>query len=152
MRSWYEGFAATAHAFGLGRYQVPAWVPNTARVMALAEYARDQGALPALRERAMVAYWEEQWNLDGDEALGALAEAVGLDVTAALRASTSKRYAQRVQRARLKALEKGVRAVPAVDFGAGGVVVGAQRDEVFFAAARRAAAEGAPAKKPRRRK
>jgi predicted DsbA family dithiol-disulfide isomerase len=149
VRSWYEGFATMAHAFGLTQYQVPSWVPNTTRVMALAEYARAQGRLEPFRVRAMQVYWEEQWNLDDDEALGALAAEVGLDVTKALRASRSKRYADKVQRARQAALAKGVRAVPAVDFGDAGLVVGAQRDEVFVEAARRA---GAKARAERRRR
>lgn len=135
VRGWYEAFAAQAHAFGLPAYQVPAWVPNAGRVSALAEYARAQGRLDALRARAMVAYWEEGRDLDGREALGALAAEAGLDVARALRACTSKKYAQVVEKKRAAAAERGVRGVPAVDFGGDVWVVGAQPYEVFFRAA-----------------
>lgn len=133
-RGWYEAFAARAHELGLTQYQVPRWVPATAHIMALAEYARAKGRLDALRAIAMRSYWEEQGDLDGDQALGALAAAAGLTSSRALAAARSKKWQAVVRRKRTLAVERGVHAVPAVDFG-GVWVVGAQDDGPFWRAA-----------------
>lgn len=135
VRSWYVAFAGRAAELGLTPYRVPSWVPDTTHVMALAEYAREKGVLETFRERAHVSYWEEEQNLDGDEALGALARACGLDVKRALAAARSKKRQALVKRKRALALDRGVAAVPAVDFGHGIWVMGARDDGVFWRAA-----------------
>lgn len=135
VRAWYEDFTETAHHFGLKSYRVPVWLPNTNRLMALAEFARDAGKLEAFRERAMKSYWEEERSLDGDDELAELATSAGLDATAALDALEA--LAPRVLKIRQDARRAGVGGVPRVDFGAE-QIVGAQPDEVFTAAAHRA--------------
>jgi len=145
VRSWYEEFTSVAHAFGLTNYRVPSWVPNMRHVLSLMEYARSKNKLDAFREHALINYWEQEWNLDGDEALAELARLAGLPVKAALKASTSKQWWAKVQSARKRAVKKGVHAVPALDFGQGGLVVGAQRYEVYLSAAAQTLANRSPA-------
>lgn len=148
--SWYEAFGDRARELGLSNYQVPSWVPDTARVMSLAEFARSKGVLEAFRERAMISYWEERRNLDGDEALGALAREAGLDPAKALAAARQAKWRDVVIDKRRAAYERGVSAVPAVDFGNGIWVVGAQDDGVFWRAAIAASKHAkVAAKKPR---
>lgn len=144
--SWYEAFALRADELGLTSYRVPSWVPDTRHVMALAEFARSEGVLEAFRDRAMVSYWEEQRNLDGELELGELALEAGLDPRAAVEASRSDRWWEIVVAKRKAAIDQGVHAVPAVDFGNGIWVVGAQDDGIFWRAAL-AAEKHAPRKR-----
>lgn len=138
--TWYEEFTSVAHAFGLMNYRVPSWVPNMRHVLSLMEYARSKNKLDVFREHALISYWEEGGHLDGEAPLAELARRAGLPVKAALKACTSKAWWAKVQSARKSAVKKGVHAVPALDFGQGGLIVGAQRYEVFLGAMARALA------------
>jgi predicted DsbA family dithiol-disulfide isomerase len=121
---------------------VPEHLSNTRRALAMAEYARDQGALDAFRNRATRGYWVEARDLEKDADLSVIASEAGLDARAALEASLSPEYLGRVSRTREEGMDRMVSGVPTLFLG-GMPVVGCQRYETFAMIAERAVARAA---------
>jgi predicted DsbA family dithiol-disulfide isomerase len=134
----------------VGEIVHPERIPNTRRVLAIAEYARAQGKLDEFRRAGMEAHWRHEKDLEGDDDLRAIAEIVGLDGAAAVAAADDPRYAAEVEAKLAESHATGVTGIPTFIFeGADGqeVVVGCQPYEVLAAAAARAGARrrGVPA-------
>jgi predicted DsbA family dithiol-disulfide isomerase len=128
-----------AARFGVTGIVHPLRLPNTRRVLAMAEYARAEGKLEAFRKAGMEAHWRGGNFLETDEDLGAVAASVGLDPAAALAAADSERYRADVERKIGEAARAGVSGIPTFFIG-DEVVVGCQPYEVLAAAADRAGA------------
>jgi predicted DsbA family dithiol-disulfide isomerase len=129
-----------AARFGVTGIVHPDRIPNTRRVLAMAEYARAQGKLDEFRRAGMEAHWRHGKDLESDDDLRAIAESVGLDGAAALAASDDQRYVAEVDRKLAEAAEHGVTGIPTFFIG-DEVVVGCQPYEVLAAAADRAGAK-----------
>jgi predicted DsbA family dithiol-disulfide isomerase len=112
---------------------------NTRRVLGLAEWARDQGRLPAFREAAMAAYWTQGEDLESPEVLARLAEQAGLPAREALAVLDAPEYQARVDALRAEGLAAGVTGIPTAFIGPLRVV-GAQPYEVYVEAVLRAGA------------
>ncbi len=117
----------------------PARISNTRAALAAAEYARDHSKLDAFWEAAMHAHWRDGQDLEDDEVLGALASDVGLDAKAAVEASRSSEYIERVDQLGVRAGEASVSGIPAFLFPEERIV-GCQPYERLAAAAERAGA------------
>jgi len=136
MREHLKGFAAE---FGVKDMGQPDRLSNTRRVLAMAEYARDQGKLDAFRTAAMEAHWQRGKDLEDEQDLRGVAETVGLDVEAAVRAGTDPAFLARVDEIRREANERGVSGIPTFFIGEQ-LVVGCQPYEQLAGAAVRAGA------------
>jgi predicted DsbA family dithiol-disulfide isomerase len=133
-RAQFRGFA---ESFGVTDFVEVDHVPNTVRVLALCEHARDQGKLEELRLAAMRAHWREGRDLGSDDVLRALAEEAGLDGDVALAAADSEEMQARVEATRRSANRMGVSGIPTYIFHdgeKGAVVVGCQPYEVLMRA------------------
>lgn len=115
-----EHLLTFARSFGIDDMQQQAHVPNTRRVIALAEYARDQGRLDEARAIGMDAYWRHGKNLEDDAVLREIAVAAGLDGDAALAATKDPAYLDRIDARREEAESIGVTGIPTF-------VIGSQR-------------------------
>jgi predicted DsbA family dithiol-disulfide isomerase len=129
-----------AERFGVTGIVHPERLPNTRRVLAMAEHARAEGKLEAFRKAGMEAHWRGGNFLETDEDLRAVAESVGLDADAALAAADSPRFQAEVDRKLAEAAEDGVTGIPTFFIG-DEAVVGCQPYEVLAAAADRAGAK-----------
>lgn len=133
-----------AARFGVTGIVHPEHIPNTRRVLAMAEWARAQGRLEEFRRAGMEAHWRGGNGLESDADLRAVAESVGLPGDAALAGADDPRYLAEVDARILEAQEAGVTGIPTFVFvsasGAEEVVVGCQPYEVLAAAAVRAGA------------
>jgi predicted DsbA family dithiol-disulfide isomerase len=129
-----------AARFGVTGIVHPERIPNTRRVLAMAEYARDAGKLDEFRHAGMEAHWRGGNQLESDADLRAVAESVGLDGTAALAAADERRYTEIVNARIAEAKEQGVTGIPTFVIG-DEEVVGCQPFEVLAAAAERAGAK-----------
>jgi predicted DsbA family dithiol-disulfide isomerase len=129
-----------AARFGVTGIVHPDRLPNTRRVLAMAEYARAEGKLEEFRRAGMEAHWRHGNGLESDDDLRAIAESVGLDVAAALAASDDSRYVAEVDRKLAEAAQHGVTGIPTFFIG-DEAVVGCQPYEVLAAAADRAGAK-----------
>jgi predicted DsbA family dithiol-disulfide isomerase len=129
-----------AARFGVTGIVHPDRMPNTRRVLAMAEYARAQGVLEEFRRAGMEAHWRHGKDLESNDDLRAIAESVGLDGAAALAASEDPRYVAEIDRKLAEAAEHGVTGIPTFFIG-DEVVVGCQPYEVLAAAADRAGAK-----------
>ena len=129
-----------AARFGVTGIVHPERLPNTRRVLAMAEYARSEGKLEAFRKAGMEAHWRGGNSLETDEDLGAVAESVGLDPAAALAAADSPRFQGEVDSKLADAAAAGVTGIPTFFIG-DEAVVGCQPYEVLAAAAERAGAK-----------
>jgi predicted DsbA family dithiol-disulfide isomerase len=139
-----------AARFGVSGIRHPDHIPNTRRVLAIAELARDRGRLEAFREAGMVAYWREGRDLEDDDDLRAIAAGVGLPADEALAAADDPALLARVDGRQADARRLGVSGIPTFVFGPvdgpGGaevgaeVIVGCHPYDVVAAAARRAGA------------
>lgn len=127
-----EHLLTFARSFGIDDMQQPSHVPNTRRVIALAEYARDQGRLDEARAIGMDAYWRHGKNLEDDAVLREIAVAAGLDGDAALAATKDPAYLDRIDARREEAESIGVTGIPTFVIGSQGVV-GCQPYEVLEA-------------------
>lgn len=136
LKSSLREFAAS---FGVADLELPARLPNTRRVLAIAEYAREQGKLEAFREAAMHAHWKEEKNLEDEQDLREITLRAGLEPEAAMHARDTERYLQRVDAVREEASSMGVTGIPTWVIGRYGVV-GCQPYEVIAQAAERAGA------------
>ncbi len=133
MREFMRSFAAKFDV----EMDAPEHLPNTRRVLAIAELAREQGRLDAFREAAMEAHWRGGKNLEDDADLRAIATSAGIDPEAALRAADDPEYERRVDALRAEAGSSGVTGVPTFFIG-DECVVGCQSYEIIAAAARKA--------------
>lgn len=113
---------AFAEGMGVTGMRMNDWSPNTRRVLAMAEYAREEGKLDAFRTGAMEAYWREGKNLEDDTVLRELAQAAGLDADAALAAGHDPKYLDIIDHTRFEANAMGVTAIPTFIMGNQGVV------------------------------
>jgi predicted DsbA family dithiol-disulfide isomerase len=129
-----------AARFGVTGIVHPERVPNTGRVLAMAEYARGEGNLEEFRKAGMEAHWRHGNGLETDADLRAIAESVGLDGDAALAASDDPRYVEEVARKLAEAAAHGVTGIPTFFIG-DEAVVGCQPYEALAEAAVRAGAK-----------
>jgi predicted DsbA family dithiol-disulfide isomerase len=120
--------------------RAPERVNNTRRVLAVAEWARDQGKLPAFRHEALEAHWQRGEDLEDAEVLAKLAERAGLPAEGAREAMDAPRYQARVDALGAEGRAAGVSGIPTVFIG-NVRVVGCQPYEAFAEAARRAGAK-----------
>jgi predicted DsbA family dithiol-disulfide isomerase len=142
--------AATEHLrqfaarFGVTGIVHPDQIPNTRRVLAMAEWAREKGRLEEFRRAGMEAHWRGGNGLESDEDLRRVAESVGLPGDEALAAADDARYLTEVDARIREAHAQGVTGIPTFVFvsasGDEEVVVGCQPYEVLAAAAVRAGA------------
>lgn len=131
--------ARFAEGFGIRDIRPQRWLANTERVLAMAEHARDEGKLPALRDAAMNAYWREGNRLESDEDLRAIARVAGLEPQRALAASDDPVYRERVEALSQKGREAGVTGIPTFFIGRY-PVVGCQPYQTLAMVAERAGA------------
>ena len=128
-----------AARFGVTGIVHPERLPNTRRVLAVAEYARVQGKLEEFRRAGMEAHWRHGNGLESDDDLRAIAESVGLPGADAVAAAEDPRYVAEVDRKLAEAAQHGVTGIPTFFIG-DEAVVGCQPYEVLAAAAERAGA------------
>lgn len=127
-----EHLLSFARSFGITDMQQQPHVSNTRRMIALAEYARDQGKLDAARAIGMDAYWRHGKDLESDAVLREIAMGAGLDADAALAATKDPAYLARIDERREEAISRGVTGIPTFVIGDQGVV-GCQPYEVLEA-------------------
>jgi predicted DsbA family dithiol-disulfide isomerase len=135
-----EHLRVFAARFGVEGIVHPDRLPNTRRVLAMAEYAREKGKLDELRRAGMEAHWRYEKDLEDDADLSAIAESVGLDGAEAVAAADDPRYTSQVDAKLTEAQEHGVTGIPTFFIG-DEKVVGCQPFEVLAAAAERAGAK-----------
>lgn len=146
MRQSMDRFAAQ---FGITDMRHPSHLPNTRRVLAAAELARDRGRLDAFRKAAMDAYWRHGHDLEDDAVVRRIAAHVGLDADDAAAAMADPGYLARVDAVRRESISAGVTGIPTFFIG-DQVVVGCQPYDTLAAAVERAGGgkrrdDGAPA-------
>ena len=129
-----------AQMFGVSGMRPRVVINNTRRVLGLAEWARDQGQLPAFREAAMEAYWHRGEDLEDPQVLARLAEQAGLSAQEALAVLDAPQYQARVDALRAEGVSVSVSGIPTAFVGPFRVV-GCQPYEVYAEAARRAGAQ-----------
>jgi predicted DsbA family dithiol-disulfide isomerase len=129
-----------AARFGVTGIVHPERIPNTRRVLAVAEYARAQGKLDEFRRAGMEAHWRHGNGLESDADLRAIAESVGLPGDDAVAAAEDPRYVGEIDRKMAEAAQQGVTGIPTFFIG-DEAVVGCQPYEVLAAAAQRAGAK-----------
>lgn len=101
--------AATRMGVPLGE---PTHVPNTRRALALAEQARDAGALGVARNALMDAHWLHARDIESDDVLGEVAALAGLDPATAVAACDALAWQARVDAMRVEATRWGVTGIP----------------------------------------
>jgi predicted DsbA family dithiol-disulfide isomerase len=119
MREHMRQFAAS---FGITHMDFRDRSPNTRRVLAMAEFARDEGKLDAFRVLAMDAHWQGKKDLENDEDLKGIAKQSGLDPEKALAASRDPKYLGRIDERREEAQSIGVTGIPTFVMGNKGMV------------------------------
>ncbi len=105
-------------------------------ILAMAEFAREQGRLDAFRREALDAYWCTGADLADAAQLRCIAQRAGLEPESALAASRAEEYRARVVAQREEALDQGVTGVPAFVFS-GYPLLGCQPYETLARVARR---------------
>ena len=113
-KEYMRNFAAS---FGIEDMTSPESLPNTRRILAMAEYAREMGKLDTFRTLAMQARWKDGRDLENTEVMGDLAGASGLDTKEALAASTSPYYTARVDSLKDEARRMGITGIPTFIIG-----------------------------------
>ena len=137
MGEYMKSFAAR---FGISDFRQRDRMPNTRRALALAEVARDEGKLDAIRSRAMEAHWRDGTNIEDDDDLRAIARDAGLSADAVDRSKNDPQYLRRIDAIRDEANRLGVEGIPT--FVIGRVAMsGAQPYEVFADFAQQAGAK-----------
>ncbi len=137
MREYVRRFA---ESFGITDMRQPDHLPNTRRVLAVAEHARDRGRLTEFRRAAMAAHWRRGLDLEAEGVIRELARESGIDPEAAVAAMSDPRYLDRVDDLRREAARAGVTGIPTFFIG-DEVVVGCQSYGVLAGAADRAGAK-----------
>ncbi len=95
----------------------PEHLPNTRGVIAVAEFARDQGKLHEFRQAAMNAYWRAGKNPEEPEVIAEVATQVGLSPNEAVAAMQSEAYLQRALAMRKEAEAAGITGIPTFFIG-----------------------------------
>lgn len=113
-QEYMRDFAA---GFGIEGMASPERLPNTRRILAMAEYAREMGKLDTFRTLAMKERWENGSDLEDVNILGNLAAASGLDRQKALKASESAVYLVRIDDIRAEAERMGINGIPTFIIG-----------------------------------
>lgn len=139
LRALRQNLRALAERLGVPIGDGPPRLPNTRAPLAVTEWARDHGCLPAMRDRLMEDCWLRGLDIESPEVIGAAAAACGLDPAAAVFVSGDQRYLRLVDAAGLEAAERGVSCLPTFFFGRL-PVLGCQTFEVLASAAERAGA------------
>ncbi len=139
-----RGEMMRAHAEQFGRsfgvsLKVPARMSNTRRVLALTEWAKDQGRFQAFHGAAMEAYWQRGEDLEDPDVLARLAEEAGLSGEGARGAMDAPEYQARVDTLRDEGQRDSVRGIPTFFIG-NTRVVGCQPYEVLVQAVQQAGA------------
>ena len=101
-----------AASFGVTGMKFAERIPNTRRVLAVAEFARENGRLEAFRTAAMEAWWRRGDDLESDTVLQALAREAGLDDSAVADAADDPRLLARIDAIREDANARGITGVP----------------------------------------
>ena len=114
MQEYMRNFAAS---FGIQSMASPERLPNTRRILAMAEYARDIGKLDTFRTLAMNARWENGADLEDEKVLVELAAASGFDPQKAMEASESASYLSRIDSIRAEAGRLGIDGIPTFIIG-----------------------------------
>ena len=133
MRIYIHNFAEKFGVHGMGE---PNRLINTRRVLAVAEFARDQGKLDVFRTVAMDAYWMRGKNLEDEEEIREISRRADLDADAAVLAFNDPRYLKRVDDLRMEAAQRGVTGIPTFFIG-DQRIVGCQPYEVLEEAVRK---------------
>ncbi len=133
----HEYMREFAGRFGITDMGQPAHLPNTRRILAAAELARDHGRLAAFREAAMNAYWRQGEDLEDSGVVRHIAAAAGLDPEAAVAAMADDAYLARVDAVRRESVDVGVTGIPTFFIG-DEVVFGCKPYEELAAAVERA--------------
>jgi len=126
-REYMRNFAAS---FGIQGMASPERLPNTRRILAMAEYARETGKLDTFRTLAMNARWENGSDLEDEIILEKLAAASGLDPQKAMKASESPDYLSRIDSIRAEAGRLGIDGIPTFIIGKQRIV-GCQSYEIL---------------------
>lgn len=134
----HEHLISFAHSFGVD-ITFTSRMPNTRRVLAMAEFARELGALDQFRELAMLAYWQSGEDLENEAVLRRIATDAGLNAGAALGASIDTRYQAKIDTVRAQSEAIGVTGIPTMIIGTERVV-GCQPFKAISAACERAGA------------
>ena len=119
-----------AARFGIKGMASPERLPNTRRILAMAEYARETGKLDAFRTLAMNARWENGSDLEDKTVLETLAVSSGLDPQKAMQASESPDYLSRIDSTRAEAGRLGIDGIPTFIIGKERIV-GCQSYEIL---------------------
>lgn len=114
MKVYLARFAAQ---FGIQDVHASERLPNTRRVLAIAEWARDRGMLPAFREEAMNGYWRRGLDLENPEHLSRIIASAGLPTEAGLMAMADPEMLARVDDLRAEATAMGVTGIPTYVIG-----------------------------------
>ncbi len=133
-----ERVVTYAKEFGLEGLNPPERSPNTRKVLAIAERARDRGVLDRFRDVAMNAYWRDGRDLGDLDTLIELAGRVGLTADDVRAAIVDPELLARLDRARQAAEDRGVTGIPTFFIGPYRVV-GCQPYEVLAEAVAAAA-------------
>lgn len=134
MRQHMKRFAAQ---FGIHDMRHPDRLPNTRRILAAAELARDEGRLDDFRAAAMNAYWRGGADLEDTAVVREIARQVGLDADSAVAAMDDPRYLDRVDAVRRESINAGVTGIPTFFIGEQ-TIVGCQPYPVLASAVERA--------------
>jgi predicted DsbA family dithiol-disulfide isomerase len=126
--------------FGVTGFHPPDRLVNSRRALAIAELARESGALEPFRQAAFDAHWRYGKNLESTSDLRELARSIGLDPDAAIAAADDASYLGRVDEKQADARAHGVTGIPTFFFEAERVV-GCQPFEALVRAAEKAGAK-----------
>jgi predicted DsbA family dithiol-disulfide isomerase len=105
-----------AAQFGVTGFDPPDRLQNSRRALAMAEFARNHGALEAYRRAAFDAHFRRHKDLEADADLKELAAAAGLDPELALAAADDTGYLDRVDEKQADARAQGVSGIPTFFF------------------------------------
>ncbi|RMG24367.1 MAG: hypothetical protein D6732_23725 [Methanobacteriota archaeon] len=126
-RDYLQEFATS---FGITDMNFPTHMPNTRRVIAVAEYARDHGRLHAFRHEVMNAYWRAGKDIEDPEVIKEIAHRIQISPEEALKAMNSETYIERVWAMRKEAEAAGITGIPTFFIGSRRIY-GCQKYEVL---------------------
>jgi predicted DsbA family dithiol-disulfide isomerase len=128
-----------AAGFGVTDFRPPDHLQSSRRALAIAEFARAEGALDPFRHAAFDANFRQGMNIELDSDLRRVASLAGLDPEGALAAADDPTYLERVDARQARARADGITGIPTFVFG-NERVVGCVPYETLRAAAERAGA------------
>lgn len=108
----HERTRAFAAGFGVKDFTPPKRLQNTQRILALAEVARDEGRLEALRSAAFEAHWRQGADFESDTDLRQIAKDAGMDPEPALARAEETEIRERVASRQAQARRAGVTSIP----------------------------------------